>query len=972
MWHSQSRLIRTGFRRNRSRAFNRRASFEALEDRRLLSATVSFTTDAESVNESAGAFAIAVTLSGGTPTISPFASGINEPGGLAFGPEGNLYVADGLDHTVDKVTPGGQVTTFASGFPGSDVFATPTDLAFNSAGDLFVADSSADTLFEVNPTGQVTTFSSGFDEPVSLAFDSAGNLYVANVGDGKVSKVTPAGQVTTFASGFDDPVSLAFDSAGNLYVGSGEIHTVDKVTPGGNISTFASPIYPDALKFDAAGNLYVADGGSTVSEVTPAGNVSTLVSGLDGPDGLAFDSAGNLYVSNFDGATVSEVSQGVVVPFTLGGTAVSGADFSGITPSPLMFGVGQTTVDITGTLFSDPGPTRTLAFSLGTPTAGAVLGTPSVNTLTINEPPEVQFKTSSETLDGGIGTFSIPVTITGTPDGAVSVPFTLGGSAVAGVAYSGVTASPLTFAIGQVTDYINGTLLSDPGPTHTLTLTLCTPTGGVGLGSPSVNTLTINEPPTVQFGTAGETVDVTVGTFSIHGPVTAGKFSIPVTVSGTPVGTPTVFPYASGFNAPDGLAVANDGDVYVADAGSDDVREVTPAGAVSIFASGFDDPDGLAFDSKGNLYVANLLNNTVSKVTPAGVVSTFASGFDDPVGLAFDAAGNLYVANLLDNTVSEVTPAGVVSTFAAGFSGPAGLAFDSAGNLYVANAGSNTVDVVPPGGGTPTTFASGFNWPDRLAFDSAGNLYVANEGSGAVIEVTPAGQVATFTTGFVRPEGLAFDSAGTLYVANAINNTVSQVAEGFSVPFTLGGTGFAAVDSVTASPLVFRIGQTTEDITGTLGDPNLSELLTLTLTLGTPSGGAVPGSPSVNTMTIIEPPVVGSPLPTPTSTPTPPVFAGEQRVFSHKGRRKQLVAFEFLFNGALNAGSAQSTRNYHATQKNGKKAKVLRVKSALYNPSNFSVTISVSGFNAGKATQATITGLEGSDGTAIPEIVSSL
>jgi hypothetical protein len=203
---------------------------------------------------------------------------------------------------------------------------------------------------------------------------------------------------------------------------------------------------------------------------------------------------------------------------------------------------------------------------------------------------------------------------------------------------------------------------------------------------------------------------------------------------------------------------------------------------------------------------------------------------------------------------------------------------------------------------------------------------------------------------------------------------VSQVAEGFRVPFTLGGTGLAAVDSVTASPLVFRIGQTTEDITGTLGDPDTSELLTLTLTLGTPSGGAVLGSPSVNTMTIIEPPVVGSPLSTPTSTPTPvpPVFADEQRVFSHKGKHKQLIAFEFAFNGALNVGSAQSTRNYHVTQKHGKKTKVLRVKSAVYNPGNFSVTISVAGFNTAKTTQVAIAGLERADGAAIPEIVSRL
>ena len=60
------------------------------------------------------------------------------------------------------------------------------------------------------------------------------------------------------------------------------------------------------------------------------------------------------------------------------------------------------------------------------------------------------------------------------------------------------------------------------------------------------------------------------------------------------------------------------------------------------------------------------------------------------------------------------------------------------------------------------------------------------------------------------------------------------------------------------------------------------------------------------------------------------------------------------------------------TQKNGKKPKVLRVKSARYNPGNFSVTISVAGFNTAKKTQVTIAGLEGADGAAIPEIVSRI
>ena len=60
------------------------------------------------------------------------------------------------------------------------------------------------------------------------------------------------------------------------------------------------------------------------------------------------------------------------------------------------------------------------------------------------------------------------------------------------------------------------------------------------------------------------------------------------------------------------------------------------------------------------------------------------------------------------------------------------------------------------------------------------------------------------------------------------------------------------------------------------------------------------------------------------------------------------------------------------TQKHSKKGKVLRVKSAFYNPSNFSVTISVAGFNTSKTTEVTITGLDGSDGAAIPEFVTRL
>ena len=112
---------------------------------------------------------------------------------------------------------------------------------------------------------------------------------------------------------------------------------------------------------------------------------------------------------------MSEVTNTVAVPFTLGGTAVAGTAFSGVTASPLTFGFGQATQNITGTLLSDPGPSQTLTLTLGTPTGGAALGSPSVNTLTITEPAEVQFSTGSETESESAGTFSIPGHALGQP-----------------------------------------------------------------------------------------------------------------------------------------------------------------------------------------------------------------------------------------------------------------------------------------------------------------------------------------------------------------------------------------------------------------------------------------------------------------------------------------------------------------------------------------------------------------------------
>ena len=117
----------------------------------------------------------------------------------------NLFVSNrtgDFSANIYEFTPGGTRSTFASGLN------EPFGLAFDSAGNLFVADFGK--IYEFTPGGTRSTFASGLDAPYGLAFDSAGNLYEADAWSGNIYEFTPGGTRSTFASGLASPGFLAF------------------------------------------------------------------------------------------------------------------------------------------------------------------------------------------------------------------------------------------------------------------------------------------------------------------------------------------------------------------------------------------------------------------------------------------------------------------------------------------------------------------------------------------------------------------------------------------------------------------------------------------------------------------------------------------------------------------------------------------------------------------------------------------
>ncbi|HEV3299447.1 MAG TPA: NHL repeat-containing protein [Planctomycetaceae bacterium] len=226
---------------------------------------------------------------------SVFASTAMDPTGIAINSSGDVYVAIYNNSTIEKFSSAGTyLGVFAS--QASTGLSAPYGLAFGSNGNLYVAGNN--TILEITSGGVSSVFAStGLSDPRGLAFDSSGNLYVANNGTNTaatayIEKFTPAGVGSIFAnSGLNGPSQLAFDRAGDLYAANFNNGTVEEFTPGGVGSQFASGLTdPIGLAFNSSGNLFVAQGGygapgtGTIDEFTPGG-VESFFSTLPLSDG---------------------------------------------------------------------------------------------------------------------------------------------------------------------------------------------------------------------------------------------------------------------------------------------------------------------------------------------------------------------------------------------------------------------------------------------------------------------------------------------------------------------------------------------------------------------------------------------------------------------------------------------------------------------------------------------------------------
>jgi DNA-binding beta-propeller fold protein YncE len=335
-----------------------------------------------------------------------------------------------------------------------------------------------------------------------------------------------------------------------------------------------------------------------------------------------------------------------------------------------------------------------------------------------------------------------------------------------------------------------------PLPVTPTTVGFTTPSGGAPLDDPygvaaaKGNVYVSNTKDNVVEELKGGATTVVAGSFTGSGE----------SGDGGPATSATLY-------QPAGLAVDSEGDLFIADSGNDVVREVTSDGTIHLVAGNgteghsgnggqatsaeLDDPQDIAVDGQGDVFIADAENNEIREVLPNGVISDFAGNgtagysgdggpataaeLNDPSGVAVDSDGNVYIADSANNLIRRVdAKTGEITTVAGNY---------AAGQNNNGEGGSS-------GDGGPAASAL-LNSPQGVAVDPAGDLFVADTFNKEIREVTPDGTISTVTSATAGPYGVAVDpSNGDLYVANTPSSNVMLLAEaGTTAPTGPGPVG---------------------------------------------------------------------------------------------------------------------------------------------------------------------------------------
>jgi len=258
---------------------------------------------------------------------------LSSPTGIALDKDGNIYVADTDNHSIQKFDKAGTFLARWGGEPSSQEgqFYYPRGLAVGPDDVVYVADSGNNRVQKFDLEGNVQKAwgkfgfawrgadMGRFDVPWGLTTDQDGNVYVSDTSNSRIQKFQADGQPLlkwgrdgSFDGAFFFPRGVAVDFVGNIYVADESNNRVQKFDTRGSFLTkwgregsgpgqFKSPW---GIACDALGNVYVVDSGNHRIQkfdgngtfLCSFGNRGKTEGQLNFPYGIAVDKEGCVFV----------------------------------------------------------------------------------------------------------------------------------------------------------------------------------------------------------------------------------------------------------------------------------------------------------------------------------------------------------------------------------------------------------------------------------------------------------------------------------------------------------------------------------------------------------------------------------------------------------------------------------------------------------------------------------------------------
>jgi serine/threonine protein kinase, bacterial len=243
------------------------------------------------------------------------------PFDVAVAKDNTVYVVDSWNNAIRKISPSGYVTTlagsgtagYADGTGAAAQFNGPNGIVVDdTTGNVYVADFNNRRIRKITPSGEVTTFAGSgtagsvdgpattaqFRGPTGIDIDETGALYVADVSNNQIRKITASGYVSTVAGAsslgayvdgdalsarFNAPYDVVIGDEGVLYVADRNNFRIRAIARNGEVSTVAG-----------AGTNGGANGSRTTAQFSH-------------PISLALDSSKILYISDFEGHRIRKI-----------------------------------------------------------------------------------------------------------------------------------------------------------------------------------------------------------------------------------------------------------------------------------------------------------------------------------------------------------------------------------------------------------------------------------------------------------------------------------------------------------------------------------------------------------------------------------------------------------------------------------------------------------------------------------------